>query len=448
MPGSYSITQMGYVDNGGGTPASMGHHDAGTSVADLVETAEGRADVVVRLTARQERFRLASGRTVDGYTLNGHSPGPTITATVGQLVEIRVRNESVPDGVSLHWHGIDVPNSQDGVAGVTQDAVRRGEEHTYRFVVRQAGTFWYHSHQVSHRQVLRGLFGAFVVLPPEPDRRLEVVALAHTYAGVRTLNGDEGLVRVDAEPGQRARIRVTNTDNGTVQVWSAAPYRVLAVDGQDVHEPTQVEGSRIDVPAGGRADLELVAPARLQVGGSTAIVLGTDPGKPDPAEDKLDLLSYGTPEPLGFDPASPDRRFRYAVGRRPGFVDGKPGLWWSINGHLWPNTPMFMVEEGDVVVFTIKNTSGDVHPMHLHGHHAVVLRRDGIKATGSPWWVDSLDVGDGETVEIAFVANNPGIWMDHCHNLSHASQGLVAHLMYAGVSTPYRLGDDSGNDPE
>ena len=105
-----------------------------------------------------------------------------------------------------------------------------------------------------------------------------------------------------------------------------------------------------------------------------------------------------------------------------------------------------VVEEGDVVRMTIRNDSGDVHPMHLHGHHAVVLSRDGEPSTGSPWWVDSLDVLDGETYEIAFVADNPGVWMDHCHNLDHAAEGLLAHLAYAGVTTPYRVG--GGNEPE
>ena len=61
--------------------------------------------------------------------------------------------------------------------------------------------------------------------------------------------------------------------------------------------------------------------------------------------------------------------------------------------------------------------------MHLHGHHAIVLSRDGKKATGSPWWFDSLEVQNGETFEVAFVADNPGIWMDHCHNLKHARAG-------------------------
>ena len=201
------------------------------------------------------------------------------------------------------------------------------------------------------------------------------------------------------------------------------------------------------MPAGGQYDLEVTAPARVQIG-STALVLGDDHGEQPQPHEALDMLSYGAPAALPFDPADAVRTFRYSIGRRPGFIDGRPGFWWSINGHLWPDVPMYLVDEGDIVVFEIENHSGEVHPMHLHGHHAVVLSRDGEPATGSPWWVDSLDVEDGQTMEIAFVADNPGIWMDHCHNLKHAAQGLVAHLMYSGVAEPYRLGDDSGNEPE
>ena len=109
---------------------------------------------------------------------------------------------------------------------------------------------------------------------------------------------------------------------------------------------------------------------------------------------------------------------------------------------------MFVVDEGDVVVMRIENHSRAVHPMHLHGHHAVVLSRNGEKATGSPWWVDSLEVANGDSYDIAFVADNPGIWMDHCHNLPHAAQGLVAHLMYNGLSTPFRVGGHADNEPE
>jgi FtsP/CotA-like multicopper oxidase with cupredoxin domain len=469
MPTEYSVMEMGYVDHGGGPVSAPsapsadgedgheGHHAGTTSVADLVDDPDRDADVTVELVAEAATITLASGREVDGYTLNDSSPGPMIKAREGQMLEVRLRNESVDGGVTLHWHGVDVPNAEDGVAGVTQDAVGIGEEHTYRWVADAAGTYWYHSHQVSHEQVVRGLLGPLVVEPRRPDRGIvDLPALAHTYAGGRTINGDEGDVPVSVEAGSRVRVRVINTDNGPVRTWASAPYAVAAVDARDLNEPTPVSDRWLTVTAGGRADLLLDVPEdgsalRVQVGAATALVIGPEgaeaPPMPEP-DDGLDLLSYGSPAPLGFDPGDADREFEYSIGRRPGFVQGKPGLWWTINGHMWPNVPMFMVAEGDVVRMTIDNHSGDVHPMHLHGHHAVVLSRDGKGVTGSPIWFDSLDVQDGERYEVAFVADNPGVWMDHCHNLQHAADGLIAHLMYEGVSTPYRMGGDAANHPE
>jgi FtsP/CotA-like multicopper oxidase with cupredoxin domain len=351
-----------------------------------------------------------------------------------------------------------VPNAMDGVAGVTQDAVRQGEDFTYRFVADQVGTFWYHSHQVSHEQVKGGLFGTLVVSPRDADTSvLDLTAAVHHYAGRRTVNGLDGDLVVEARPGRRVRVRVVNTDNGPLSVWvGGSSYRVLAVDGTDVNEPTEVTDRSVLVTAGGRVDLLVVMPAdgsgvRVVMGGSVAVVLGAgspDVPIPDIPEESLDLLSYGKPAPLAFDPAQADRRFEFVIGRRPGFLDGRPGFWWTINGHMYPDIAMFMVSEGDVVRMRIENNSGDVHPMHLHGHHAVVLSRNGVKATGSPWWVDSLNVKDDESYEVAFVADNPGVWMDHCHNLPHAAEGLVAHLMYAGYSTPYTVGGQRENEPE
>jgi FtsP/CotA-like multicopper oxidase with cupredoxin domain len=468
-PSTFSVMDMGYADYGGGPRAPMaghahGHHGGGTtvggppvSVADLTVDPEAPADVSVHLVAEKGRVTLASGREVDGYTLNGTSPGPLIEADQGDLVEVHVHNESVPDGITLHWHGVDVPNAEDGVAGVTQDAVGPGEDHTYRFVADDAGTYWYHSHQVSHQQVVGGLLGPVLIHPEQPEAgTVDAVALTHLYAGTRTLNGAEGDVPFVAAPGRRVRVRLINTDNGPVQVWAGQDYTVRAIDGRDLNAPTPVSGKALTVTAGGRADLEVTVPedgsaVRVEVGGSTALLVGPAGARAAEVEqprDEVDLLHYGSPAPLGFDPERPTRTFDYSIGRRPGFVNGRPGLWWSINGHLYPDVPMFVVHEGDVVVMRIDNHSGDVHPMHLHGHHAVVLSRDGEKATGSPWWVDSLNVRDGEQFDIAFVADNPGVWMDHCHNLKHAVQGLLAHLMYDGVTTPYRIGGDAGNKPE
>jgi FtsP/CotA-like multicopper oxidase with cupredoxin domain len=421
----------------------------------LTGATSGHPDVALTVVARKGKVRLASGQQIDGYTFNGTSPGPVIRAVQGQLVQVRLVNESVPGGVTLHWHGVDVPNAEDGVAGVTQDAVKPGGQFTYRFRATQVGTFWYHSHQLSHEQVQHGLFGALVITAPG-DTATDAVALVHIYDGQRTINGQSGAVPVAAPPGSRVRVRVINADNGPMLVWvSGAGYRLVAVDGADLHQPTPVRDAAVETTAGGRDDLEITMPedgtaVQVELGGTASLVLGGAAAAAPavPPSRVLDLLSYGSPAPLGFDPAAATRRFEYAIGRRFGLVDGRPGHWWTVNGHLFPDVPMFMVAEGDVVTMHISNSSGEPHPMHLHGHHAVVLSRNGVRATGSPWWMDSLNVGDGESYDIAFVADNPGLWMDHCHNLTHAAQGLVAHLVYHGVSEPYAVGGASANAPE
>ena len=479
LPDRYNVMSMGTMDVGlpAGTPLNgHGEGDAGhgsvvavppgaagtsegTSVRSLVTDPSRRAEVVVDLVATQGRVRLPDGREVEGFALNGRTPGPTITAIEGQLVEVRLRNEDVMEGMTLHWHGVDLPNAEDGVAGVTQDAIAPGGRHLYRFVA-QAGTYWYHSHQVSDPQVRGGLLGALVVAPragvsrPDVVAGVDVVALSHTYGGRRTLNGRAGESRVAAAPGAAVRLRVINTDFGPMPVWvTGTAYEVVAVDGRDVHEPGPVTDRSVVVTAGGRADLEVTVPpagaVRLQVAGASLVVgNGAAPPPTSAPREAVDLLSYGTPTPLGFDPAEAARSFEYVIGRRPGFLDGRPGMWWTINGRMYPDVPMFMVGEGDVVRMRIVNESGEVHPMHLHGHHAVVLSRRGVRASGSPWRVDSLNVEHGEVYEIALVADNPGIWMDHCHNLRHAGEGLVAHLAYVGVTSPFVIGGEARNSPE
>ena len=109
---------------------------------------------------------------------------------------------------------------------------------------------------------------------------------------------------------------------------------------------------------------------------------------------------------------------------------------------------MLMVTRGDLVKVTLIDRGHLDHPMHLHGHHALVLARGGVPTTGSPWWTDTLDLVPGETYDIAFRADNPGLWMDHCHNLQHAASGMIMHLGYEGVHTPFRAGPATGNQPE
>jgi len=455
LPDAYSLMDTGHMDYGGGPALPM---DAKVSVDDLVSTASGPADLEVVLTTRTETLTLASGRKIQAFTVNGTSPGPEIRAHVGDIVEVTLHNESVTEGATIHWHGVDVPNAEDGVAGVTQDAVPMGSDFTYRFVPDRAGTFWYHSHQESSVQVSRGLFGALVILPAGPDAAVadgvDVVALTHTFGGERTINGVAAQDVVDAPAGSSARVRVINTDNETLPVWiDGATYEIAAIDGSEIARPDPVENRYIGVPAGGRADLTFTVPtdgAVVHIAGASMGV-GTGGAPADAAArpaTRVDLLHYGSGPPDALTLRRPDRSFDYALGRRPGFVNGRPGMWWSINGALYPRVPMFIVDRGDVVSVTFTNSSGDNHPMHLHGHRALVVSRNGGPSDGSPWWIDSLDVGPGETYEVMFTADNTGVWMFHCHDLPHAHEGLVAHLMYAGVTSPYVHGGPNGNAPE
>lgn len=454
LPGTYSVMDLGYADYGGGAP----HDHRGTvSVADLTGDTAGTPDVSIVLTARQETITLASGERFPGYTLNHRSPGPLIRATQGNLLEVTLVNESVRDGVTLHWHGVDLPNAADGVAGVTQDAVRPGQSYVYRFRVDDAGTYWYHSHQVAHVQVPGGLYGVLVVEPPGgagPD----FVAAVHSYRSLGTISGRSGLTRVPALPGARLRLRVVNTEPASIILSIfGSQYRLVAVDGREINSPSDVDHKTVAVAGGGRVDVELRVPTdghavRVEFGvGASSLAIGPANAPIAPLRalnGAIDRLSYGQPAAIGFDPEQATRRFIYSVDRRLGFVDGRLASWWTVNGRLYPDIPMFMVRAGDLVVMTIKNSYGSLHPMHLHGHHAVVLSRNGTPARGSPWWVDTLDVEKGATYVIAFVADNPGIWIDHCHNLAHAAAGLVAHIAYMGITVPYRIGGEAGNRPE
>jgi FtsP/CotA-like multicopper oxidase with cupredoxin domain len=94
------------------------------------------------------------------------------------------------------------------------------------------------------------------------------------------------------------------------------------------------------------------------------------------------------------------------------------------------------------------NQTGEWHPMHLHGHVFLLLAVDGRPATGAPVYQDSVLVGPHQTADVAFLANNPGLWMFHCHVLMHASMGMSGMVVYAGVTTPYRMGPGTGNTPE
>ena len=455
LPDRYNAMEFHPLDLGGGSSAMKG---SPRSVEQLTAAESGAPDFRMTLIARKATIRTSSGRTFDAWTFNGRVPGPVLRVHQHDLVAVTLVNEDIDAGVTIHWHGVDVPNSEDGVAGITQNAVRPGERYTYRFRVEQVGTFWYHSHQVSSKEVRRGLFGAFVVETTRGARYdVDLTLVAHTFDGIPTLNASDRLEPRDIAPGTRVRLRLVNSDN-TPRRFSidGARFRVVALDGTDLNGPTPIENETLEVAGGGRADVAFTmqrAPVWLSLVDTDVGLAFNASGRSMPLADapepEFDPATYGRPTGTPFDEADTfDRRFELTIGRWPGFLDGRPGLQWTINGGIFPHVPVFVVEEGDLVHVTITNDTKAAHPMHLHGHHLLVLSRDGVSVSGSPWWVDTLDVEAGERYEVAFRADNPGIWMDHCHNLRHAADGLTMHVAYAGVTTPFEIGGAPHNAPE
>ncbi|MEO5819072.1 MAG: copper resistance system multicopper oxidase [Vicinamibacteraceae bacterium] len=107
-----------------------------------------------------------TGRERTALTINGSMPGPLLRWREGDTVTLRVAN-ALAEATSIHWHGILLPANMDGVPGLSFAGIAPGETFTYRFPVRQAGTYWYHSHAGFQEQ--RGVYGPLVIDPRQPD---------------------------------------------------------------------------------------------------------------------------------------------------------------------------------------------------------------------------------------------------------------------------------------
>jgi len=198
------------------------------------------------ITARQDGDRLSFDPNV-------------IHLQQGDVLDATLVNQLPDTSVTIHWHGLDVPNAYDGVPGITQDAVKPGGRFEYRFQVNQVGTYWYHSHEDTKDEVGRGLFGLIVVQPRTgPVAGVDQALMIHTW-GDRLSFGDNAGVQVEpVKPGTSVRVRVVNTasDLESAQV-TGSPWKLAAVDGNDLHEPGTLTDQTVPIGGGGRADIQL-----------------------------------------------------------------------------------------------------------------------------------------------------------------------------------------------
>jgi FtsP/CotA-like multicopper oxidase with cupredoxin domain len=448
-----------------------------TALETLVDPPSAAPVKAFTLTAQAATIDLGAGRTAAAWTFNGSAPGPELRVRQGDQVVVTLRNADIAAGVTLHWHGVAVPNAMDGVAGVTQDAVLPGQTFTYRFIASEAGTYWYHSHQSSSIQVLRGLYGLLVVEPAAPITRYDrdyTVDLREWGAAagcfkdcptVMTINGSVRPAALVARPGELVRLRLVNSGQDQhVPLVLGAQASVVALDGHDLNQPAPLDVTRFPIAPAQRIDLSL----RMPASGSVQLI-DADPQAPDasrtlalpigsgaapamayPSDAPLfDFTRYGTPRADAIQAdARFDAEYQMVLGNQLGFYDGAITMRFTINGQVNPYVPPIVVEPGQLVRIHIANPTDDLHPMHLHGHSFAVLAKNGQPLSGSPVVLDTIALNPGEDYDIAFRADNPGLWMDHCHILRHAAKGMGIMVVYPNIATPFSVGSASGNRPE
>ncbi|AFC28999.1 multicopper oxidase type 3 [Paenibacillus mucilaginosus 3016] len=476
LPEASDMMNHHEVDEGGGVPTALTAlhtHDAhhghanGVEVAALTGDISAPADVRFELTAQKQSVTLTSGAIVEAWTYNGEL-APQLRVKQGEMVEVRLVNKDIEKGVTIHWHGYNVPNAMDGVPGMTQNIVRPGEDFTYKFRADQAGTYWFHSHQQASEQVGKGLFGSLLVDPLRETEETdsELVVIQHTWrtsqGQLKAFGNEDQKQFKQVEPGNKIKLRIINTDHQSQKYrLQGTDYRITSIDGMQILEPEPLENqTSFRIASGGRYDVTFTMPdhpVQLLTGGSSGaggpsilFHTGIPPEHSELGEEsrEFDLAEYG--KPLANDLTSAaafDREFTMIMGNRLGFYNGQLRFLWTINGKVHPYTPMFAVKEGDKVKTTFVNRSLAEHPIHLHGHHMTVLKKNG-REVKAPWQTDTLNVLPGESYEVAFLADNPGMWMDHCHNLDHAATGMILHLMYDHVLPSYEVGMRSGNLPD
>jgi FtsP/CotA-like multicopper oxidase with cupredoxin domain len=444
------------------------------------------------LTAEAATIELKPGLRVPAWTYNGTVPGPELRVQVGDLVVVTLHNR-LPEGTTIHWHGLALPNGQDGVAGITQDPVPPGASATYSFIAPEAGTYWYHSHDDSARQVDRGLYGALVIEP-----RQETLAAAddvtlvyddwplalevsptpppNDFAWVSfvtyTVNGKTGaaIQPLRLTPGRPARLRLVNA--GSMRHFlhfEGTSVRIVALDGHEVSggPPTDLAlplgpGERVDVElTAANHPIWLVLLDALPPAADVPVpILAPGIGVPElpapksvPPVPVLDLLfdypvrALSSMWPVG---GVPDVTFtlRLSVVLDPHQTSPSlDGQLYEINGRTFPDTGTLDVRLGQLVEITFVNTSGVDHPMHLHGDAFQVLAIDGRPLT-EVIVKDTVVVEPHRSVTVGFRADNPGWWMVHCHELYHSRGGMMTLLRYVGVGRLAELGGPYHGRPD
>jgi FtsP/CotA-like multicopper oxidase with cupredoxin domain len=442
-------------------------------------------------SASKAKVSLGAGPEFTAWTYNGQVPGPEIRVREGETVRVVLKNY-LPEGTTIHWHGVPVPNSMDGVPEVTQEAVMPGQTFLYEFQARPAGSFIYHSH--SRYQLDQGLYGPLIIESAISRRSNDYEytlmledwvmrddgGVAYTQRrppmGMGMMRGMTGGMmgrmrgqRRGFDPGEgpltepvydgyavngkvypavdpivvqkgaRVKLRLLNSSSATIYDLRLAGH-VFTVTHLDSNAVVPVETDVLRIGMGERYDVTFIADnpgtwllaARERGYGEGMLRIpvqyeGVHRKEPVPPEfhPGLRWATY-----WDFQALYPDEPASQAVSRSypQRLSGGMHSPYWTINGRVYPNAEHLWVRRGERVGLIYWNQSMMPHPMHLHGHFFKVVN----SSLPQNLWIkkDTIIVDPMRRVEIAFLADNPGSWFHHCHNLYHMEAGMANVVHY------------------
>lgn len=430
----------------------------------LLHDKEAGVDYI--MVAEETPVSFIEGTTTPALTYNAGYPSPVLRVKQGERLRVKLINK-LCEPTTIHWHGIRIANAMDGVPYMTQQPVYPEQSFIYDFVCPDAGTFWYHPHTHSIEQLGKGLTGCLIVeeKTPQPfdaDVLLQLrdfhlnkdgsfsaftshrhAARSGTLGNHQTVNGKVKPV-IEIPAGGLVRLRCANLDNTRVYNLSLKDYPaiVLAEDGNPC-APYALDARRTG--AGMRLDVGFIAP---QAEGEDVVVydrkgrwhfelcrLRTVASAINRQPTDIPALPpHHIPEPDLANAETLDFVFEWEGALTPTDENGNSyPVFWTINRRAWSEMshenlpePLARLQLGKTYLINLYNATPHDHPIHLHGQTFKILKSSKRELT--PYFSDTILMDSNERAQIAFVADNPGKWMFHCHVIEHMETGLMGYI--------------------
>ncbi len=444
-----------------------------------------------------------NGRSTDLYRIEQPDGTWGYRGKQGQDFNVIVNN-NIDEPTAIHWHGLILPNNQDGVPFVTQEPIMQSQNYSYNFKLQQKGTYWMHSHYRLQSQ--KGLSAPLIISNDnknddyqevimfitdfsfkEPEvlwqelrkgmshnsstdmekmdmsnMNMEMPAMDHETMQMMDMTTNDlndvaydaylinyksvenpEVIKVDSK--KKILLRIINAASASNFIINLGELKgtAIAVDGEEI---IPFNDSKFELTMAQRIDVLIDVPANdvvypilaqgegtkmqggliLKVGNSKDILL------PDKANQTIPALSYDQELTLEAKNPLPIKKIDRSLTLN---LEGNMSDYiWMLNGEEWPNVTPLKVKEGERVEIILNNKSMMSHPMHLHGHVFQVTEINGKKINGA--MRDTVNVLPNSTVKVQFDANNPGIWMLHCHVLYHVMGGMMTTINYEGFNSP------------